>query len=123
MANQLDQGQLSQIVAAVLNVLKVQGTAPKAASIDEQIKAKEEATKKRRELWSAINSFVGRNGGWLVSAPHDPWLRIETRQDSELSDRLYDLGYDLRSTGTSERIIGGLFVPVACYAFTIPSGK
>jgi hypothetical protein len=32
MANQLDQDQLSQIVAAVLNVLKVQGAPPKAAA-------------------------------------------------------------------------------------------
>ncbi len=89
----------------------------------EQIKAKAALSEKYKALWSGLNDFIHRNGGWLVSLPSEQWLRMEARQDSELPDKLYDLGYDLQPAGSNTRIEGGQFVPVACYTFTIPLGK
>jgi hypothetical protein len=48
---------------------------------------------------------------------------MEVPQYSELPDKLLDLGYQLTPAGSNTRIIRGQFVLVACYAFTIPSGK
>ncbi len=44
------------------------GSAPKERqNFVEQLKQKEIAAKRRRELWLALNSYIGRHGRWLVS--------------------------------------------------------
>ena len=91
-------------------------------SLEDQIKAKTAANEKRKELWGALSLFISRNGGYLISPPHVKRLLVEVPQFSELPDKLLDLGYQLMPAGSNTRIIGGQFVPVACYAFTIPSG-
>jgi hypothetical protein len=94
------------------------------ANFEGQIKAKVAATENRKLLWQALNQFISRNGGYLISPPHIKRLLIEVPQYSELPDKLLDLGYQLAPAGANTtRIIGGRFVPVTCYSFTIPLGK
>jgi hypothetical protein len=100
------------------------GSDPKARkNFEEQIKLDIAVNEKRKQLWSALNLFIARNGGYLISPPHAKRLLVEVPQYSELPDKLLDLGYQLMPAGSNTRIIGGQFVPVVCYAFIIPSGK
>jgi hypothetical protein len=100
------------------------GSDPKARrNFEAELKAKAALSEKYKALWSALNAFIHRNGGWLVSLPYERCLRLEARQDSELPDKLYDLGYDLKLTGSNTRIEGGCFLPVSVYQFQIPLGK
>jgi len=93
-----------------------------AVNYEQELKAKEAAIAKRRELWNAINHFVRTNNkGWLVSPPTDMSLRIECQPSSELPDLLADKGFDLQPLGTGTRIEGGKFVPVLIYRLHIPS--
>ncbi len=79
------------------------------------------AAEKRREMWDRLSRFIHNgNGAWLVSAPHDPLLRIEVREGSEVVDRLFDAGFDVIAAGTNTRIEGGKFLPVRVYEFQIP---
>jgi hypothetical protein len=63
-------------------------------------------------LWSALNSFISQQGGWLVSVPYTRHLRIETVQGSTLPTKLQELGYDVRQTGKGSRIDNGKFIPI-----------
>jgi hypothetical protein len=49
-------------------------------------------------------------------------LRVENPQNSTLPDQLPELGFQLQHCGVSTRTSVG-FIPVDCYAFTIPLGK
>ena len=92
-------------------------------NFETQLKAKAALSDKYKAVWSGLNHFIHRNGGWLVSLPHERCLRMEARQDSELPDKLYDLGYDLKLVCSNTRIEGGWFLPVSVYQFQIPLGK
>jgi hypothetical protein len=82
------------------------------ANLEDQIKAKAAATENRKLLWQALNQFISRHGGYLISPPHVKRLLVEVPQYSELPDKLADLGYNLQMAHTNTRIIGGNFVPV-----------
>src|SRR6516164_7656277 len=87
------------------------GSDPKARrNFEAELKAKAALSEKYKALWSALNAFIHRNGGWLVSLPYERCLRLETRQNSKL-------------TGSNTRIEGGCFLPVSVYQFQIPLGK
>ena len=75
---------------------------------------------KQRELWHALNNYISRHGGFLISPPAEKYLRVEIPQYSALADGLHDLGYDLREAGTGERIVGGKFLPTRIFRFQIP---
>jgi hypothetical protein len=60
--------------------------------------AAEEAAKvsqQRRSLWDALNEFIRKDGGAVVSVKYTSPIRIEAATDSELPARLRELGYDL----------------------------
>jgi hypothetical protein len=52
-----------------------------------------------------INAFVTERGGWLVSVPGDPEMRLQVLPGSPLPDELRELGYIVVPTGTTERIL------------------
>jgi hypothetical protein len=86
-------------------------------SFEEQIKDKEEATRKRRALFDALARFVRTNNkGWVTSLPGVMPMRIECRPDSELPDLLDN--FDLRPLGTSSRLEGGLITPVLVFSLS-----
>jgi hypothetical protein len=58
------------------------------------------AVEKQREMWGSLNQFIHRRGGFLVSPPGDPNLRLEVAQYSELPDELHNLGFRLAPCGT-----------------------
>jgi hypothetical protein len=55
--------------------------------------------------FAALNEFVNARGGWVVSVPGDPALRMECLPDSRLPDDLRAVGYDVREIGDGERIL------------------
>ena len=88
-------------------------------SFEQQIAAKEEATRKRRELFDALARFIHANHEWLVSGPHEQVLRVETRPDDDLIDRLAERGLNPRLIGSATKVVGGKFIPIHCYNLTI----
>jgi hypothetical protein len=48
----------------------------------------------RRDLWQAINQYVTERGGFVVSVQYVSPVRIEVSPDSELPEKLRELGYD-----------------------------
>jgi hypothetical protein len=58
-----------------------------------------------KEKFAAINTYVTEHGGWLVSVPGDPAVRMECLPDSRLPGDLRALGYDVREIGDGERIL------------------
>jgi hypothetical protein len=48
---------------------------------------------KRRKLWRALNHYISRYGGFLISPPHAKQLLVERPQGSGPADRLVELGY------------------------------
>jgi hypothetical protein len=66
--------------------------------------AKAEANERRQKLFTALNTFISAQGGWVVSAPGAKNLRVEMRQGSSLPAKLSEFGYDPRHCGTSTRI-------------------
>jgi hypothetical protein len=92
-------------------------------NFEEQIKAREAASEKKKELWSAINHFCRTNNkGWLVSAPGEA-MRFECAADSELPDLFIDRGFEVQSLGTGTRIEAGKFLPVYIYGLRLPSRR
>jgi hypothetical protein len=87
---------------------------------EQQIKLDAAANERRKDLWHALNLFISRNGGFLVSQPYSKQLLVEVPEFSDLPGKLFDLGYDLRLTGATTRIVAGGFMPVECFSFTIP---
>jgi hypothetical protein len=88
-------------------------------NFEAELRAKEAAIAKRRELFNALSHFVSAKGAWLVSSPGDT-VRIEAKPDSEVPDLLSDRGLNLTPAGTGTRIEGGRFVPVCIYTFRLP---
>ncbi len=87
---------------------------------EEQIKAKEEATRKRRELFDALARFIRNNHGWATSAPGHSSLRLEAKPDSDLPDLLIDRGFTLQPLGTDSRNEAGVITPVCVYDLRLP---
>jgi hypothetical protein len=100
---------------------RVGRTEEQRRNFEEQIKAREAAIIKQRELWSVLNLFVSRNGGWLVSAPSERPLRLEVPIYSELPDKLFDLGYALQPPDgvSGERMIGDRITQILCFKFDV----
>ncbi len=59
---------------------------------------------KRQQLWTAMNDFVGANGGWITSPVGVMRLRIEAPQGSPLPNKLAQLGYNVQSCGCGQRV-------------------
>jgi hypothetical protein len=59
-------------------------TADELAKLDQQ----------RRDLWRAIHDFVSERGGFVTSVQYVSPIRIEIPPDSELPQKLRELGYD-----------------------------
>ena len=78
---------------------------------DDSIKAKS-LTEQRRKLWETLNSFIGQEGGWVVSPPGEKHLRVEIPRKSALPSRLLELGYAVRAAGVGTRITPSGFMPV-----------
>jgi hypothetical protein len=55
--------------------------------------------------FEAINAFVAERGGWLVSVPGDPAMRLQVLPGSSLPDQLRKLGYIVVPVGTTSRIL------------------
>jgi hypothetical protein len=90
---------------------------------EQQIKAREAAAERQKELWSAINHFCrSNNRGWLVSAPGAP-MRFECEPHSELPDLFIDRGFEVQQLGTGTRIEAGKLLPVCIYGLRIPSPR
>jgi hypothetical protein len=58
-----------------------------------------------KEKFAAINAYVTEHGGWLVSVPGDPEMRLQTLPGSALPDQLAALGYIVERTGETQRIL------------------
>jgi hypothetical protein len=98
-------------------------TVQSVLAAENEMKRKQAEAAKRRELESTLGRFIQQYGGWLVSAPGAPVLRVEARPGSDLPDRLYDAGFDLMPSGTGQKLWGGKMLPVNCFSFKIPVGK
>lgn len=68
-------------------------------------------TEKRRQLWDAINVFVTKHGGWIVSPPGSVELRIEVPERSDLREKLTELGYRPLAIGQATRLTGKSSAP------------
>lgn len=77
-------------------------------------------SERRMRLWHALNDYIRSQGGWLVSAPHEKFLRVEVSKKSVLPSRLLQLGYDVKAGGVGMRIEAGAFLPVDLITFTLP---
>ncbi len=78
---------------------------------------------RRKRLFDALSVFIRKHGGWLTSAPHERWLRVEVPENSTLPAQLYELGYDPQRDGTNTRVTPEGFTPVNVFVFAIPPGK
>jgi hypothetical protein len=59
-----------------------------------------------KRMFAGLNNFISERGGWLVSVPGDPLMRMECLTDSPLPEALRQMGYDVEATGQSrERMI------------------
>jgi hypothetical protein len=58
-----------------------------------------------KEKFAALNEFVQLRGGWLVSVPGDPGIRLQVLPGSPLPDQLAAQGYTVVPTGTTQRIL------------------
>jgi len=69
--------------------------------------AASEESKKRSDLWDALNVFIQTSGAWLTSLPGVSVLRVEVPQGSLLPAKLIELGYNPRHCGTGTRLTPG----------------
>jgi hypothetical protein len=69
-------------------------------------------------------ALVADEGGWVTSAPNHPQIWMEAPVDSDLPVTLANLGYELKSLGTSERLLpvgaGVAPVMVEVWGFIMP---
>jgi len=59
----------------------------------------------RKQRFDALNTWVQARGGWVVSIPGDPEVRIEVLEGSSVPDGLREMGYDIKSMGAAERMV------------------
>ena len=62
------------------------------------------ASDKQRMVWDAFSNHIRKHNGWVVSERDKSPMRFECTASSKLPDILEDLGYQLRSCGTSQRV-------------------
>ena len=60
---------------------------------------------RRRALWSAVNAFVVKHGGWITSPADTATIRIEAPTSSPLPSLLADLGYSVLHVATGTRLM------------------
>jgi hypothetical protein len=77
-------------------------------------------SEQRKRLWDALNAFIQKSGGWLISAPGERWLRVEVERGSSLPTKLTEFGYDVRSAGVSTRVTSNGLMPTEFVSFTLP---
>jgi hypothetical protein len=65
-----------------------------------------EEKRKQGERWAALNDYVRRNGGAVVSVPGNRTLRVEVPKGSPLPAKLAELGYNVAACGTVTRVTG-----------------
>jgi hypothetical protein len=70
------------------------------------VNADTEEKRKQGERWAALNEYVRRNGGAVVSVPGNKTLRIECLPGSALPQRLRELGYITVERGRTTGITG-----------------
>jgi hypothetical protein len=92
-------------------------------NFEDELKRKQAEAGKRQQVWQALNEYITRRNGFLVSPPGQRFLRVEIPQPSGLAGELRDLGYQLRLAGSNERIWGGRILPVSVFTFQIPPVK
>jgi|SRR5882672_7432661 len=77
-----------------------------------------------RRLWGEMSALITDEGGWVVSAPNHPEIRMQTPVDSDLPEMLEGLGYTLASAGHGERLLpsGNGIMPavVQTWTFVMP---
>jgi hypothetical protein len=67
---------------------------------------KDLASERRKQLWAAVQEFITKHGGWIVSLPNGTPIRFECRADNlELPVELRRLGYAVRNAGNVERLL------------------
>ena len=69
-------------------------------------------SKRRMQLWHAIEEFCRERGAWVVSVPGHRMIRIECRKDSALPVQLTEFGYTVRHAGSHIRLDAGKMLPV-----------
>jgi hypothetical protein len=77
-------------------------------------------SEQRKRLWEALNEFIHKSGGWLVSSPGEKYLRVEIERGSALVTTLDQMGYDVRSAGVSTRVTSNGLIPTEFVSFTLP---
>jgi hypothetical protein len=70
------------------------------------VNAGSEEKRKQGERWEALNTFIRKHGGAVVSVPGAKTLRVEVPKDSLLPAKLAELGYNVSSHGTVSRVTG-----------------
>jgi hypothetical protein len=61
--------------------------------------------KDRKEKFAALNDFVTKRKGWLVSIPGDRLIDFQCLPESDLPQQLARLGYAVHADGHTERIL------------------
>jgi hypothetical protein len=81
---------------------------PRDAEIDE-----------RKQRFAAINDYVTKRGGWMVSIPGAREMRIQVLPGSVLPGQLAEPGYIVTRTGQSERVLAHAMRIVAVEVFEL----
>ena len=82
--------------------------------------------KNTKRLWAAMRDLVSDEGGWVTSVQNNADITMEAPIASDLPETLRGLGYELKSLGTSERLLPDprtqsvMPVIVEVWAFTMP---
>lgn len=71
--------------------------------------ARKLSVEQRQELFDALNKWITKQGGWIVSPPGAKYIRVEIPQGSSLPVQLEKAGHRLRHAGMTTRIDGGIF--------------
>ena len=70
------------------------------------VNAGTEEKRKQGERWTALNEYIRKYGGAVVSVPGNKTLRIEAPKGSELPAKLTELGYNVAQCGSVTRVTG-----------------
>jgi hypothetical protein len=62
-------------------------------------------SERQQQLWGALHAYIRNNGGWITSPPDAAPIRLECLLASDLPELLTNLGYKLRSQGTTEKFL------------------
>ncbi len=58
----------------------------------------------RKRLWTALNEFIGLQGGFVISHPFASPLRVEIPTESSLPVKLREFGYRTHAAGITTRV-------------------